>query len=399
MPPKITRVRWSASDIPWGMTFDEATGTFDGTPDEEGEYTVPVKVQTNYGSDTKDVIINVKPSYHWERTDLGTIMYPGIASTGKVSVSSSSKLLVENTIYGKRLLMTAYYTTSYKLYTSSNLLSWIQNATIPGASTAVTDAAYDPSSKYTAVTLTTSTGGLYYYKVHTGSSSDYLITSYYPSALGSSYLVVTTAVCYSDTLKSLLYVTSNGKAFLVTNSSVVDKNGVTTSIKSVPVGCAAWSPEAQVFCIAGTNGTAISPNGQEWTTNTSSSAHKDFVELYYREDLGKFIARSSSEKIFYISDDGITWTQFNSTPFPLETVARVAYCNEYDIYCAIGGKSKYAYLSKDLVNWKETTVSDTDITMNDVVYFPGSSNQTKKFCLIPLSGTNYYTLDATNLDL
>ena len=54
MPPKITRVRWSASSIPWGLTFNEQTGTFSGTPEDVGEYTVPVTVETNYGKDTKD---------------------------------------------------------------------------------------------------------------------------------------------------------------------------------------------------------------------------------------------------------------------------------------------------------------------------------------------------------
>ena len=63
MPPKITRVRWSASSIPWGMSFNEQTGTFSGTPDDVGEYIVPVTVETNYGKDTKDVFINVLKSY------------------------------------------------------------------------------------------------------------------------------------------------------------------------------------------------------------------------------------------------------------------------------------------------------------------------------------------------
>ena len=61
MPPNITRVRWSAQNLPWGLVFNESTGTFTGTPTDEGEYTVPVKVETNYGSDQKNVEIIVEP--------------------------------------------------------------------------------------------------------------------------------------------------------------------------------------------------------------------------------------------------------------------------------------------------------------------------------------------------
>ena len=63
MPPKITQVKWSAQNIPYGMEFSEVTGTFFGKPEVAGEYTVPVTVETNYGKDTKDVKILVKNGY------------------------------------------------------------------------------------------------------------------------------------------------------------------------------------------------------------------------------------------------------------------------------------------------------------------------------------------------
>ena len=59
MPKKITRVSWSASGLPYGISFDERTGTFSGWPEDKGEYYIPVKVKTNYGSDEKDVKIIV----------------------------------------------------------------------------------------------------------------------------------------------------------------------------------------------------------------------------------------------------------------------------------------------------------------------------------------------------
>ena len=61
MPPRITRVRWKAGgELPFGLDFDERTGTFSGQPDEAGEYVIPVSVETNYGKDTKDVKIIIE---------------------------------------------------------------------------------------------------------------------------------------------------------------------------------------------------------------------------------------------------------------------------------------------------------------------------------------------------
>ena len=60
MPKKITSVKWTASEIPSGLSFNESTGTFSGTAANAGEYTVPVTVETNYGTDTKDVAVNVE---------------------------------------------------------------------------------------------------------------------------------------------------------------------------------------------------------------------------------------------------------------------------------------------------------------------------------------------------
>lgn len=56
---------WNAPDIPAGLIFDSYRGVFSGKPDiNEGEYVVPVSVQTNYGSDAKDVRIVVEGGYH-----------------------------------------------------------------------------------------------------------------------------------------------------------------------------------------------------------------------------------------------------------------------------------------------------------------------------------------------
>lgn len=60
MPKEITRVSWGASGVPDGLKFNESTGTFTGTALQDGEYVVPVRVETNYGSDEKDVRVLVE---------------------------------------------------------------------------------------------------------------------------------------------------------------------------------------------------------------------------------------------------------------------------------------------------------------------------------------------------
>lgn len=63
MAKNITSVSWEASNLPSGLSFDTATGTFSGTPSVEGEFTVPVSVRTNYGEDSKDVTIRALKAY------------------------------------------------------------------------------------------------------------------------------------------------------------------------------------------------------------------------------------------------------------------------------------------------------------------------------------------------
>ena len=89
MPPKITRVRWSAQNVPWGISFNEKNGTFSGAPEDVGEYTVPVTVETNYGKDTKDVKIIVTPP-----------VYSVYAIGAKASVWSGNSDPDEDGFYG-----------------------------------------------------------------------------------------------------------------------------------------------------------------------------------------------------------------------------------------------------------------------------------------------------------
>ena len=64
MPKNITRVKWEASGLPFGVSFDERDGTFSGSPEDIGTHTIPVTVTTNYGTDTKDVFLRVEKRTH-----------------------------------------------------------------------------------------------------------------------------------------------------------------------------------------------------------------------------------------------------------------------------------------------------------------------------------------------
>lgn len=65
MPKNISFVQWEANNLPAGLSFDNYSGTFSGTTNSEpGEYNIPVSVSTNYGTDKKDVNIEIiGPSY------------------------------------------------------------------------------------------------------------------------------------------------------------------------------------------------------------------------------------------------------------------------------------------------------------------------------------------------
>ena len=94
MPKQITRVKWSAMDIPFGVEFDETTGTFSGAPEDEGEYIVPVSVQTNYGKDTKDVVLSVEEGKNkWREIAVSNIspIYSFDTEQGVMILGSSSK--------------------------------------------------------------------------------------------------------------------------------------------------------------------------------------------------------------------------------------------------------------------------------------------------------------------
>ena len=126
MPKKITSVNWTASGIPSGLSFNEETGTFTGTAGEAGEYTVPVTVRTNYGTDTKDVTVTVEgrayPVYavgsqaaEWsENAEADANGFRGL------NMPDATKLLQHPSGFGAKTAMGKYYCCGVDKIVASN---------------------------------------------------------------------------------------------------------------------------------------------------------------------------------------------------------------------------------------------------------------------------------------
>ena len=193
---------------------------------------------------------------------------------------------------------------------------------------------------------------------------------------------------YTYNYNTYVYQKPLGKNVITASESV----GIVTF--NINPGCVAWSGTQQVFCCSGVNTSGInkiatSSDGVNWTEHTIPD---NFLDLTYRENLGCFIARGETTKLFYASGDGETWQPVTQTPIPLETVAAVDYNPENEWYCAVGGTGKYAYFSKDLEHWIPTTISNSDVTAGSVIYMPS----TGLYVLMPTSGSYYYTFNPEN---
>ena len=195
------------------------------------------------------------------------------------------------------------------------------------------------------------------------------------------------AVATSELLDCAIIVGASGYCYKKVRQKAFTATRYTIGTPVNPA-CAAWSPDAYVFCVTGPEGTATSADGQNWEVHTD--APHNLVDMSYRSDLNCFFARGGDDKLFYASTDGAEWSQVNSTPIPLDTVAAVDYNPDLQWYCAIGGTSKYAYFSKDLEHWVRTTVTNgAAIDMGSVIWMPN----TKKYVLMPTSGTYFYTFN------
>ena len=399
MPP-ITRVQWSASNLPAGLTLNPTTGIISGCPTVAGDYTVPVTVATNWGSATKNISISVESDVEPEAVWTERTINVTNISLGDYQINSNSpRLFYDGTYVGYRLMVPMSYTqaggTLYQRVAYSNSPSngdWeiTRGSSGYGTSTGtgILDLAYDSAEKLTYVVYKGASASV----VHAIQTSSTYTDLTLKAAKGATTSTTYAATCYSSSLKTTLYISTAGKVYLFKDNARLYQSG-TKTVMSVNEGCAAWSTSANVFCIAGPSGTATSSDGQTWTVH--SSAPRNIVNLEYRSGIGKFVARVGNT--FYSSSDGITWTNMfpNATlPSSVSNIKALKYSDSYDLYCLISSAStNAAYFSRDLQHWKKTTVTENAMAMGDVIAY------SIYFILIPTSGLNYYMFSINQLNL
>ncbi len=98
MAKKITSVTWSATGLPAALTINASTGVISGTPTvQPGTYTAKVKVVTNYGSDEKQITINVAIPEDWKP----------VIDPNQVISTIADTVMTAYTVTGKNVTKTA----------------------------------------------------------------------------------------------------------------------------------------------------------------------------------------------------------------------------------------------------------------------------------------------------
>ena len=377
MPKIITDVSWSATGLPTGVSIDKNTGTLTGTPSEAGEYTVPVTVETNYGRNSKNVSVNVKNPYWVKR------LLPKFGGTQTTAYSNGKLFYTDSMSYsesGAAVLMSISKTGGNSVCVMRDItferIGFNSSGGYTFSSTSVINDICQQSGAVFYILL----DGVNNIFQHPWLNSDKI----WNAKVSNSWY----AASYSPELDYTCIVTSSGELMRRSRTSFIDSTPIEVGMK-VNKGCLRWSDDKEIFCLCGSNGVAISPDGETWTKSTAN-VPKDLVELEWHKDISKFVARSTGGKVMYGSADGLSWEKLHEAAIPLENIRKVAYSKELKKYCAISGsKSKYAYFSTDLENWEVSQIAENELLARDIIYAPAFSN----WILTCSSGDSYYTLE------
>lgn len=386
----ITRREWTAENLPEGLTLSKA-GKLTGKPTEAGVYDVPVTVETNWGSATKNINIKVE-SVDWTAYDF--------APTGLFTVRSgpSFKLcILQNGNLG--VPVTRASNGYVGMFSISDLTKTFTNTSPSSSSIAILFGDYNGSSTTTlAANVTkiygtvpahkgtsTSASSLKYCVLLSYSLNDRIyrisnnnggqnIKSPSPS---TDYVA---AINYNSTSYKMLVFSKNGDVHVSTNfpttsGSATFNNVYSTGIKNINPMCAQAGALNWDLCVTSSNKkSAVSTD--EGVTWQVADTPDNFVELYESSTGGgNWFARGEETKLFYYSKDGLNWEQYNNTPIPLQTVKSGFYGGSILSeagYCAIGtgedGTERYAAITHDFENWRYTKITNDKITFKNIVF-------------------------------
>ena len=366
MPKQITRVKWSARNIPYGVAFDENTGTFSGSPVNAGDYSVPVTVQTNYGSDTKDVALNIEDLKGvWIQTPRNLISSNVDFRSIKFAFDMEENIMFlgSGTASGKTNTFSVHYNPSNKTFSEVETLSGISNWA----------ADIDPVTKK----------WLY---LGTGQK---VMTSSGIKEFGQNISMASAHCCWSPVLKKFCIVKSankTGGGTIYNGSLIFDVDGnlldfvnennissfasyyggnalTTNTFEGQPLCWASGSINKFVNATYRTTPTiALSSDGLNWdlaVIDTSISGRIYCMSWLPEHNMLPAVKYNTSTKQNYIytSNDGYNWTNIatlkpavysGSDNFILHTGA---WSPSKKVFCLCGTGS--SFITRDFITWEE----------------------------------------------
>lgn len=202
------------------------------------------------------------------------------------------------------------------------------------------------------------------------------------------------SVCWSPQLAIFCSVGTNGLA----DRAMTSPDGMNWTTQTTPNSTndwssICWSPKLGLFCAVSYGGASqrimTSPNGTAWTLRTSPVADVVYGDICWGEEIGLFVAVAyggiDNNKAVMTSPDGINWTnQSTPTTTPASYIIWTGVCwsAELKLFVAVGNGGK-CMTSPDGVSWTMRTLPNTNNYFG-VCWSP----QLGLFCAVASSGTS-----------
>ena len=382
MPKQITMVRWSATNVPYGVAFDENTGIFSGTPANAGDYVVPVTVETNYGKDTKDVALNIEDlKNQWREFTVDT----GIALQDCVDNGQEIIFFGKNSSYKGGIFFT--YKPSDNTY--SDIYKLIDGAKYSnetdGTSYNFKSCVQDPVSKKWLAFF----------------GKNYIRTPSGVKDLGSDVDFTCIATCWANSLQKFCVIGQSSGGELTSylfdvDGNLLDKSSSINLVSNFKLystsntnrsrdSVLCWSDKENKFVAISnsSNVIAYSSDGLNWNRTTISGVTLlDTGRVIYRlEELGLFILSSGritlsgnqgiASSSIYTSQDGITWTKIKSLTNLMPT--KIAWSESKQILCMVG-YYKGSYITKDFTEWELINTENTTLDFTGELIWSDTAN-------------------------